>query len=111
MRRWIRSGRLARSHDRVRSSYNIVSQPHPADRSVTLLLTGTFSEDALPELATSIALARRGHTTVYLDLSEVTLVDRKAVQYLSAQAEESVLLINCPVHLVRWIHARSHDNH
>ena len=37
------------------------------------------------------------------DLSEVTLVDRKAVQYISEQAGSDVKLVNCPIYLRRWI--------
>jgi len=33
----------------------------------------------------------------------VTLVDRKAVEYLSIQAARNVKLVNCPVYLRRWI--------
>jgi hypothetical protein len=84
------------------SVYNIVADD-PNDGSITLLLDGRFGEDALPDLDASIARARRGHDKVYIDLSEVTLVDRKAVQYLSDQAGGNVELVNCPAHLACWI--------
>ncbi len=77
---------------------------------MTLLLNGKFSEDAIPELEHSIVEARESHRRVYIDLSEVTLVDRKAVQYISEQAAHDVKLVNCPVYLRHWINQVSDDN-
>ena len=84
-------------------TYKIRAEQHPVERSVTLLLDGKFSEDALPELRESVSAARQAQQTVYIDLSEVTLVDRKAVQYFSEQAGRDVKLVNCPVYLRCWI--------
>lgn len=86
-----------------------ITAANPSERTVTLLLDGKFSEEAIPALEHSICEARSGHKTVYLDLSEVTLVDRKAVQYFSRQAETDVQLVNCPVYLRRWITKVNHD--
>ena len=83
--------------------YKIVSSEHPSEESVTLLLNGKLSEAAIPELEHSIVEAREAHRRVYIDLSEVTLVDRKAVQYISEQAAADVKVVNCPVYLQRWI--------
>jgi anti-anti-sigma regulatory factor len=83
--------------------YTIVSTEHPSEPSVTLLLNGKLSEQAIPELEHSIVHARESHRRVFIDLSEVTLVDRKAVQYISEQAAQDVKVVNCPVYLRRWI--------
>jgi ABC-type transporter Mla MlaB component len=85
------------------TQYQIRSEPHPFERAVTLLLNGKFSEDALPALENSILEAKDSNRAVYIDLSEVTLVDRKAVQYFSAQLAQNVRLVNCPIYLRRWI--------
>jgi anti-anti-sigma regulatory factor len=85
----------------MQTQYKITTA-HPTDRAVTLLLNGKFDEDAIPDLEVSISEARDAHRQIYLDLSEVTLVDRKAVQYFSEQAGD-VKLVNCPVYLRRWI--------
>ncbi len=77
---------------------------------MTLSLNGKFNEDAIPELEHSIVEARESHPLVYIDLSEVTLVDRKAVQYISEQAVNNVKLVNCPVYLRRWIKQVSDDS-
>ncbi len=89
--------------------YKIVSAEHPSESSVTLLLNGKLSEEAIAELEVSIVEARESHRRVYIDLSEVTLVDRKAVQYISEQAAEDVQVVNCPVYLQRWITQVSDD--
>ena len=91
-------------------SYTITREPQPGGNSITLLLNGRFSEDALPELEQSIAEARGARKCVVIDLSEVTLVDRKTVQYFSEQAVSDVKLINCPVYLLRWITQVSNEN-
>jgi len=85
------------------SSFTIVAEPHPTDPSVTILLNGIFREESLPELEGSICQARQARQRVFIDLSEVTLVDRKAVQYFANQPVEEVKLINCPAYLRRWI--------
>ncbi len=93
----------------METHYTITMEPHPAERSVTLLLNGKFSEDALVELEQSICEARGAHQRIYIDLSEVTLVDRKAVQYFSEQAGHDVKLVNCPIYLRRWIRQASDE--
>ena len=83
--------------------YKIVSADNPSEPSVTLLLNGKLSEEAIPELEHSIVEARESNRRVYIDLSEVTLVDRKAVQYISKRATADVKVVNCPVYLRHWI--------
>ncbi len=93
----------------METQYKITSESHPAERSITLLLNGKFGEDAIPDLDLSITTARGCHDTIYIDLSEVTLVDRKAIQYFSSQAAGDVRIVNCPVYLKRWITQVSDD--
>lgn len=87
----------------MQAHYTITTEPHPAERSITLWLNGKIGEDALPELEQSISEARGAQQRIYIDLSEVTLVDRKAVQYFSEQANHDVKLVNCPIYLRHWI--------
>ncbi|HEY3939379.1 MAG TPA: hypothetical protein VGL97_18250 [Bryobacteraceae bacterium] len=87
----------------METQYKIVAAPHPSEQSVTLLLNGKFGEDAISDLKNTILEARGAHRQIYLDLSEVTLVDRKTVQYFSEQAGEDIKLVNCPIYLRRWI--------
>jgi anti-anti-sigma regulatory factor len=87
----------------MQTHYTIIAEPHPTERSVTLLLNGKFDEEAIRDLESSILEARGAHQHVYIDLSEVTLVDRKAVRYLSEQANRNIQLVNCPIYLRGWI--------
>jgi ABC-type transporter Mla MlaB component len=91
------------------TQYKITTESHPAERAITLLLNGKFGEDAIPDLEQSISTARGSHQRVYIDLSEVTLVDRKAIQYFSTQAGQDVKIVNCPIYLKRWITQVSDD--
>ncbi len=87
------------------TQYKIKTEADTAARAVTLVLNGKFGEDALPQLEIALSDAKNLHATIYLDLSEVTLVDRKAVEYLSSQARSNVKLVNCPIYLRGWITA------
>lgn len=87
----------------METSYKITAERHPAEQTVKLLLNGKFSEDALPDLDHSISQALGASERILIDLSEVTLVDRKAVQYFSDRACEDVKLVNCPIYLRSWI--------
>jgi ABC-type transporter Mla MlaB component len=84
-------------------NYKITAERHAAESAITLVLDGKFSEDALPALRQSVSAACEAKQTVYIDLSEVTLVDRKAVRYFSEQAARNVKLVNCPIYLRHWI--------
>lgn len=87
----------------MESHYKITTELRPTERTVTLWLNGKFGEDALPELEQSLSEVRGAYPRIFIDLSEVTLVDRKAVQYFSEQATHDVRLVNCPIYLKRWI--------
>ena len=84
------------------AQYTITAEPNPAEHAITLLLNGKFGEEALPELEDRLNLARSLQPQIYIDLSEVTLVDRKTAEYFS-QRIGNVQLINCPVYLRKWI--------
>ncbi len=83
------------------AAYKITSLP--SEQSVTILLNGKLNEDSLAALDESIAAARGANRTVVMDLSEVTLIDRKAVQYLADQTLHNLRIVNCPVYLEHWI--------
>ncbi len=89
--------------------YKIETEADAAARAVTLILNGKFGEEALPELQVALSSAKDLHVAVYLDLSEVTLVDRKTVEYLSSQAARNVKLVNCPIYLRHWL-SQGNDN-
>ena len=77
-----------------------------APEAVRLLLVGKMSANGLGELRREIDEARRMRKQVVLDLSEVTLVDRQSVEFLSEQSFEQVRLVNCPCYIQPWIGQR-----
>ena len=87
----------------MHSPSTIKTEVHPGESSVTLMLNGKFGEESLGALEQSIGEARQSNCRIYIDLSEVTLVDRILVRYISAQANQGITLVNCPVYLRRWI--------
>ncbi len=70
---------------------------------MTLALAGKMNVNALGELRRQLDEARNSSKQVVLDMSEVTLVDRYSVEFLVAQANDHVRLVNCPEYLERWI--------
>jgi ABC-type transporter Mla MlaB component len=93
----------------MQERYKITTESNPGEQGLTLVLKGKFSEDALSDLEQSLAAARKSSARIYLDLSEVTLVDRKAARYFSQQAARDVKLVNCPVYLKSWLPKSSED--
>lgn len=93
----------------MQNSYTITRAADPADNIVTLLLNGKLEEAALAELEDTLLQAAAARQRVYIDLSEVTLVDRKTVQFFSEHASPDVKLVNCPIYLRRWIAQVSDD--
>jgi hypothetical protein len=71
---------------------------------VTLTLAGKCSGGGLGELRRAIDRARRMGRQIVIDLGEVTLVDRPSLQFLAAQIEEDIKLINCPKYIEPWIY-------
>jgi len=95
----------------MEAHYKITMELHPSESSITLVLNGRLGEDALAELKSSISAARKAQRRVYIDLSEVTLVDRKTVEYFSKQAGKDVQLVNCPLYLRQWIIQEVDEEH
>jgi anti-anti-sigma regulatory factor len=87
----------------MRSPSTIKTEVHPGEACVTLLLNGKFGEESLQALEQSIGEARLANCRIYIDLSEVTLVDRRLVRYISDQANQGITVVNCPIYLRRWI--------
>ena len=71
--------------------------------SLTLAISGYVSQQELPQIALLIDNGRRDHAKVFLDLSEVTLLDPAAAQFFADQFRGGVRLVNCPIYLERWI--------
>ncbi|HEX5431771.1 MAG TPA: hypothetical protein VFW83_07385 [Bryobacteraceae bacterium] len=70
---------------------------------VLLSLAGKVSASCLGELRRKIERARRTHSQIAIDLSEVTLLDRHGLEFLAAQKREEIRLLNCPKYIAPWI--------
>lgn len=71
--------------------------------AVTLTLAGKVCSTSLGALRRRIERARRARGGVVIDLSEVTLIDKPALQFLAVQSGAGVQLVNCPVYIERWL--------
>jgi hypothetical protein len=78
--------------------FSVTAMPQ-SDGFVIVALTGSVSEDVLPEIHRIIKTDRR----VALDLSEVTLMDRTAARFFAEQVQRGIELVDCPSYLKRWI--------
>jgi anti-anti-sigma regulatory factor len=70
---------------------------------VILALSGDLDENHAVELQGLFAAEGKHH--VVLDRSDVTLVDRDAVRFLSRIETEGAVLVNCPEYVRSWITA------
>ena len=82
--------------------FSLTSVPNVND-CVTVALTGTVSEEVLPEIDRFIKSGRRSSAKVALDLSEVTLIDRVAARFFAEQVQRGIEIVDCPSYLERWI--------
>ena len=71
--------------------------------TVRLALTGRMNANALGELRRAIERVRRRRARVMIDLSEITLVDRPSLEFLTEQTKDEIELINCPAYLESWL--------
>jgi len=71
--------------------------------AVTLRLVGKVCVSSLGALRRRIDRVRRTRGSVVIDLSEVTLIDRPALQFLATQNGAGVQIVNCPVYIEAWL--------
>ena len=62
-----------------------------------------MNANSLGDLRRALDRIHRKHRRVALDLSEITLLDRTSIHFLSEQNRDEVELINCPPYLEAWI--------
>ena len=76
-------------------------------RGVTFILSGDMDSAHVIELETLMAAASNRH--VFLDLADVTLVNREAIGFLAGVEAAGATLVNCPEYVRRWIDAEQGD--
>jgi anti-anti-sigma regulatory factor len=85
----------------------ITRQQGPSERSITLSLQGKVDEAAMAELDRCLHEARSARMRIYVDLSEVTLMDREAARHMGSYLPD-VIYVNCPAYLCPWIGEQTH---
>lgn len=75
----------------------------PTATSLSVVLSGWIRREHLPELERLVAEALAARREISLDLGEVSLVDREAVDFLAAGAGRQVRIEGCPAYLREWL--------
>jgi anti-anti-sigma regulatory factor len=79
---------------------------HSAQTGTNLfVLSGVLDTDHTTRLQELISTAAAGR--IVLDLKDVTLVDRAAVQFLARVELAGIELVNCPEYVRSWIAAET----
>ena len=73
-----------------------------ANGEVVFTLIGRMDEEQTAVLKTLFRDEAKGRRIV-LDLKDLTLVDRDAVQFLERCESDSIKLRNCPAYIREWI--------
>ena len=72
-------------------------------RGMTFSLSGEMDSDHVTELEALITAA--SDRLVFLDLTDVTLVNREAITFLASAEAAGAVLVNCPEYVRSWIDA------
>jgi anti-anti-sigma regulatory factor len=71
-------------------------------RSVVFILTGRIQEDQVPDLE-ALLKSESSDRDIVLDLGQIKLVDRDAVQFLAGREAAGTKLRNCSAYIREWI--------
>jgi len=80
-----------------------------ANGDVVFTLSGRMDAENVAELETLLRTEPKGRR-IFLDLKDLTLVDRDAVYFLGRCEADSVKLKNCPAYIREWITRERHGN-
>ncbi len=80
-----------------------------ANGDVVFTLSGRMDAENVAELETLLGTEPKGRR-IFLDLKDLTLVDRDAVSFLARCEADSVKLKNCPAYIREWITRERHGN-
>ena len=69
-------------------------------QTTTLRLSGRIQSANIGDIR---AQMDDGHVRLFMDLSEVTLVDVEVVRFLSACEDGGIVLVHCPPYVREWI--------
>jgi anti-anti-sigma regulatory factor len=80
-----------------------------ANGDVVFTLSGRMDAENVAELETLLGTESKGRR-IFLDLKDLTLVDRDAVSFLERCEADSIKLKNCPAYIREWITRERHGN-
>ena len=72
-------------------------------RGLTFWLSGEMDNSHVAEL--EALMTTESHRLVLVDLADVTLVSREAINFLAGAEAAGAVLVNCPDYVRRWIDA------
>ena len=72
-------------------------------QGVTFFLSGEMDSSHVAEL--EALTAAESNRLVFLDLADVTLVNREAITFLAGVKAAGAVLVNCPEYVRSWIDA------
>ena len=72
-------------------------------RGVTFFLSGEVDSSLVAEL--EALMAAESNRLVFLDLTDVTVVNREAITFLAGVEAAGAVLVNCPEYVRSWIDA------
>ena len=72
-------------------------------KHVTFAFSGELTWKELTEITPLIERERSG--PIVLDLADLTMASREAIEYLRQAADDGAELVNCPPYICRWIEA------
>jgi hypothetical protein len=73
---------------------------------MTIRLIGRIQTEHLSELRTLLDAV---HSSIVLDLAEVSLVNLEVVRFLSTFESQGTQLLNCPAYIRKWIERERQD--
>jgi anti-anti-sigma regulatory factor len=81
----------------------IVREDDAAPDAITFSIRGKFDEEAVTAFQERVHSARNERMRIYVDVSEITLVDLDAARCLRTEQQAGVTFLNCPAYLRPWI--------
>ena len=66
-------------------------------------LCGRFTSEYIPEVKKALSPNRHKAQRLALDLSNVTFVDRKAMEFLTTAKSRNIKIDNIPSYVTRWM--------
>jgi|WetSurMetagenome_2_1015567.scaffolds.fasta_scaffold1051517_2 hypothetical protein len=81
----------------------------PNGTDVLVTLAGWIRREHLPEIEQVVARAAGEGHRISLDLRDVSLVDREAVDFLAGVAGRDIELRACPTYLREWLKSVGRD--